>query len=207
MIKTTKNSAATYLGHTIHSSLSDDPHIQARMSKANQVFGALRHHLFCNKHVWRKVKAEVLLAMVVPTLLDGAECCAVTAATMQDMETMYLKWVRSCLGVTPWTQRKYRMTSESLLKRLGVNPLHHYLDLKTLSYAGHVERMMPGRLPRITRHSQLEGARRRGRPNKSGEDGIKDSLRRKGVSVSTWQIISQNRTKWAKSYEILGQKL
>jgi hypothetical protein len=190
---------AKYLGHYIHTSLSDNPHLRSRMGKANQVFGALRQPLFANKNVWRKVKASVLVTMVVPTLLDGAECCAVTAATLREMESMYLRWVRSCLGVTPYTQRKFKTTSEELLQRLGVHPLHHYLDLKVLAYAGHVQRMPDTRLPKITRNSHLAGSRKVGRPSKSRRDGVKDSLKRKEICVETWRQKVVDKKSWAQT--------
>ena len=43
---------AKYLGHIISDDLSDEHHINSRMSKASQVFGALRPHLFGKKEVW-----------------------------------------------------------------------------------------------------------------------------------------------------------
>jgi hypothetical protein len=74
--------------------------------------------------VWRIVKAKIMTTMVIPTMLDGAECCTITARRMKEMESLYLRMVRSCLGVTTYTTRKYKMTNETLLGRLGVNPLH-----------------------------------------------------------------------------------
>jgi hypothetical protein len=192
-------SSARYLGHIISKTLTDDLHIQGRMAKTNQVFGALRPQLFGRKSVWLSVKAKVMESMILPTLLDGVECCVVSKRMMADMETCYLKMVRKCLKITPYIQRKFRLTSKKLLKRLGVRPLHYYVDLKVLAYAGHVQRMAPHRLTRIIRHSKLSGSRRCGRPKKMLQENIKESLIRKKIQVQGWEVLALNRVEWAKA--------
>ena len=168
------------------------------MSKASQVFGALRSQMLGRKDVWNCVKARVMVTMVIPTMLDGLECCVVTAAMMRAMESQYLRQVRSCLRVTPYTQRKHKLTSMQLLTRLGVFPLHHYLDLKVLAYAGHVNRMPLERLPRVTRNCTMTGPRHIGRPAKSHMHNIEEGMRRKQISVCDWKKLSCNKNIWAK---------
>jgi hypothetical protein len=79
-----------YLGHIITSNLTDEAHLHSRMGKAAQVFGALRPNLFAKKEVWNLVKAKIMETMIIPTLLDGTECCAISATTMNEMESLYL---------------------------------------------------------------------------------------------------------------------
>jgi hypothetical protein len=207
---------ATYLGHTITADLLDEHHIRARMAKASQVFGALRRPLFGNKQVWKVVKASVMKTVVLPTLLDGIENCIITDTVMGHMESLYHRHVRSCLRVTPYQQRKYKIRNETLLKRLGLQPLHYYLDLKLLGYAGHVQRMPPTRLPIQLRDTVMEGPRRPGRPQRGFAATLNASLMRKGVTpaktpiksrfdnrtkISTphWTSIAANKTAWAKA--------
>jgi hypothetical protein len=194
------------LGHVICTQLTDDAHIQSRMGKAAQVFGAMRKPLFGNKDVWRMVKAKIMTTMIIPTMLDGAECCTVTARRMREMESLYLRMVRSCLGVTTYTTRKYKVTSEKLLERLGVKPLHYYLDLKVLAYAGHVERMGTHRLPKITRDSRLHGPRTRGRPCKSRKVNVSEALKRKSIDENTWRQKAGSKKSWAKMIRLNIQK-
>ena len=197
---------AKYLGHVICTQLTDDAHIQSRMGKAAQVFGAMRKPLFGNKDVWRMVKAKIMTTMIIPTMLDGAECCTVTARRMREMESLYLRMVRNCLGVTTYTTRKYNVTSEKLLERLGVKPLHYYLDLKVLAYAGHVERMGTHRLPKITRDSRLHGPRTRGRPCKSRKVNVSEALKRKSIDENTWRQKAGSKKSWAKTIRLDLQK-
>ena len=136
--------------------------------------------------------------MVLPTLLDGIECCAVTKKSMDDMGSMYLRFVRSALRITPHTQRKLRLSSEALLRKLGVKPLHYYLDWKVLGYAGHVERISPNLLTKTIRHSNLCGTRQVGRPFKTVDNNIVGCLRRTKIEVSKWKEIAHDKQKWAK---------
>jgi hypothetical protein len=188
---------ATYLGHIFTSDLTDDKHLKSRMSKASQIFGALGPNVFRNKQVWRVVKAKILKTMILPVLLDGAECCVISSKMMAALETVYHRFVRSCLRITPYTQRNCRLSSEKLLRTLGIQPLHHFLDLKLLAYAGHVIRMPVFRLPRIISCGKLDEPSKRGRPIKSMNVCINESLKRKGIPIDKWQSFSLNKKKWA----------
>jgi hypothetical protein len=42
-----------------------------------------------------------------------------------------------------------------VLRRLGLQPLHYYVDLKVLGFAGHMQRMPACRLPQLLRDSTL----------------------------------------------------
>jgi hypothetical protein len=189
-------SSATYLGHVVTTDLLDNKHLQSRVSKASQVFGALGKDVFRNKKVWKSVKSKVLLSMIIPVLLDGVECCAVSAKMMAEMETSFHRFVRSCLHVTPFTQRQSRFTSENLLRKLGLQPLHYYMDLKILAYAGHVSRMPEYRMPKITTYGKLVENRRLGRPVKNVLAVLNESLKRKGILGSTWKLKAADKLKW-----------
>ena len=189
---------ATYLGHVISCELTDDQHMRTRMAKTSQIFGALGKNVFRNKDVWKSVKAQIMTTMILPVLLDGAECSIISTKVMADMETLYHRLVRSCLHITPYTQRKFKISSEELLRRLGIRPLHYYLDLKFLAYAGHVERMQTFRLPKFTRDGRLQGKSKPGRPVKTIQDCLKSSLKRKNIKFADWPRLSKDRSVWAK---------
>jgi hypothetical protein len=188
-----------YLGHTITDNLLDDRHLQIRMRKAASVFGALRKCLLGSKHAWKSVKSKVMTTMVLPTMLDGVESCVITAQILQEMTSKYHQWIRSCCRITPYTQRKNRITSEDLLRQMGLQPLHYYIDLKQLSYAGHIQRMATDRLPKTMRDGHLAGPRKLGRPHKNLNACIMEGLKRKGVSSETWQKLAEDKTNWRQA--------
>ena len=188
-----------YLGCTFTSELSDDTHLQGRMSKAAQVFGALRSKLLGRKDVWRKVKRLVFESMIIPTLLDGVECSVVSLATLNEMTSAHHRMIRGPLNITPHTQRKYRLTSETLLHRLDLAPLHHYVDMKVLGFVGHVQRMPSCRLPRQMRDGLLHGARRTGGQYKTHIEFVHDCITRKGITnLDEWKALALDKNGWRK---------
>ena len=187
---------AVYLGQTITSNLSDATHISVRSSKGAQIFGALGPNLLRCGYVWKDVKRLIFESMIIPTMLDGVECCVLTAGMMDEMTTIYHRLIRSALHVTPFKQRKEKLTSEALLQRIGLHPLHHYVDLKTLAFAGHIQRMGKDRLPKIVRDGYLEGKSTPGRGHKTLAQCITQSLIRKEIEVTEWQSMAVHKEKW-----------
>ena len=66
----------TYLRSTIPSNSTDDE-IQRRMAKASASFGRLRQRLWNNHHGSMRVKGKIYRAIVLSTLLYGAEAWTV----------------------------------------------------------------------------------------------------------------------------------
>ena len=191
--------SALYLGHRVTSCLTSHKHMTERMSKTTQLFGALRKNFLGSKNVWVKVKARVFTSMLLPTLLDGVECCVLTRVLIDELTTTYHRMVRSALGISPMMQRTNRWSSETMLLRLGLQPLHFYIDIKVLGYAGHIQRMPQHRLPRLIRNSTLVGPRKRGGQHKTHAKFVLQSLRRKGIAESEWREIAQDRGAWRQA--------
>jgi len=191
--------SALCLGHRINNSLTSHQHMADRMSKTTQLFGALRKNFLGSKNVWIKVKAVVFTSMILPTLLDGVECCVLTRLSMDELTTTYHRMVRSALGISPRVQRARRWTSEMMLRRLGLQPLHYYVDLKVLGFAGHIQRMPAHRLPQLIRDSTLPGKRKRGGQHKTHAKFLRQSLHRKGIPVAEWKTMAGDRSAWRKA--------
>ena len=93
-------------------------------------------------------------------------------------------------------QRKHKLTSEEMLQRIGLYPLHHYVDLKTLAYAGHVQRVGTDRLPKIIRDGTLEGKNDPGRGHKTLDQCIKQPLARKKIEETEWKEVAVQKEQW-----------
>ena len=189
--------SAIYLGHTISGALSDTPHLRQRASKAAQVFGALGKNLVRSNHVWKKVKKMVFESMTLPTLLDGIECCVVTQLALDELTTVHHRMVRASLHASPCTQRKWKLASEVLLERLDLHPLHHYVYMKILRHAGHVERVGPERRPKRLRDCPLEGPKLPGGQHKTHHQTVEECIGRKGISE--WKKLAATKTDWRKA--------
>ena len=67
----------TYIGSTISSDGCIDDEIQRKMAKASASFGRLRQRLWNNHHVFMRVKDKIYRAIVLSTLIYGAEAWTV----------------------------------------------------------------------------------------------------------------------------------
>ena len=63
----------TYLGSTVSSNAKLEKELQNRLGKASKAFGNLRQRLWNNRHVSIRAKCKVYRAVVLSTLLYGAE--------------------------------------------------------------------------------------------------------------------------------------
>ena len=191
--------AAVYLGAKISTTLSDRDEIRERIMKATQLYGSLRPHFLASKDVWPEVKRKVMVSMILPVMLDGAESWVVDATSMRELQSAYNKMVRGMLRLTTWTTRKYSITTNQTHQRLGLQDLAHYLDWEVLGYAGHVERMLPHRLPKKARDCYFTSARRRGAPHKTHTKQVRESIRRKEIPLDSWKSLSLNKAEWRKA--------
>ena len=76
----------TYLGSTMSSNGSIDDTIQRRMAKTNASFDRLRQRLWNNHYVSMRVKDKVYRAVVLSTLLYGAEAWTMYRRQMKTEE-------------------------------------------------------------------------------------------------------------------------
>ena len=185
-----------YLGSYIHTSLRDDHEIRTRIRKAAQMYGCLRRHLLSSKDTWREVKKKVLVGMILPIMLDGAEQWVISAQVLREMKTAYHKMIRGCLRMTTHTTRKHRISTSTMLGHLDMEPLEYYVDWRVLGYAGHVERMQDNRLPKKMRDASIEGKGKVGAPPKTHERQRNESMKRKGINKATWKDEAVDKNKW-----------
>ena len=185
-----------YLGSRIQANLKDDDEIRGRIKKASQMFGKLRKHLLGSKDTWREVKRKVLVGMILPMLLDGAEHWIVSANMMRELLSAYHIMIRGCARMSTFTTRKYRITTEEVLKMMGMEPLQFYIDWKILGYAGHVQRMKNTRHPKMMRDATIAGKGRVGAPPKTHKTQLSESLKRKGIPENEWKVLAMTKDIW-----------
>ena len=100
----------TYLGRTISSNGCIDDEIQRRMAKASASFGRIRQRLWNNHLVSMWVKGKIYRAIVLSTLLYGAEAWTVYRRQVNKLHAFITRHLRSIMRIT-WmdkvTKRKY----------------------------------------------------------------------------------------------------
>ena len=183
----------TYLGSTISSDGCIDDEIQRRMAKASASFGRLRQRLWNNHHVSMRVKGKIYRAIVLSTLLCGAEAWTVYRRQVKKLHAFMMRHLRSIMRIT-WMDK---VTNKEILERTGLPSMEDLLIRKNLRWTGHLMRMSPERLPKQVLYSQLSsGQRKRGRPRLRFKDTIKRNLKLRDIKIDSWTSLSQQRDKW-----------
>ena len=178
----------TYLGSTISSDGCIDDEIQRRMAKASASFGRLRQRLWNNHHVSMRVKGNIYRAIVLFTLLCGAEAWTVYRRQVKKLHAFMMRHLRSIMRIT-WMDK---VTNKEILERTGLPSMEDLLIRKNLRWTGHLMRMSPQVL-----YSQLSsGQRKRGRLRLRFKDTIKRNLKLRDIKIDSWTSLSQQRDKW-----------
>ena len=90
----------TYLESTISSDGCIDDEMQRRVAKASASFGRLRQRLWNNHHVAMRVKGKIYRAIVLSTLLYGAEAWTVYSRQVKKMQAFMMRHLRSIMKIT-----------------------------------------------------------------------------------------------------------
>ena len=185
----------TYLGSTVTKDGRIDAEIQKRMAKASTSFGRLRQRLWNNHHVSIRVKGKIYRAIyraiVISTLLYGAECWTLYRSHVKKLHAFMMRHLHSILHLT-WNNM---VTNKEILDRTGLPPMKDLLVQKNLRWTGHLMRMPQDRLPRQILFSQLPvGQRKRGRLR--FKDTIKRNLKLRNLESNSCVQLSQQRGKW-----------
>jgi len=182
-----------YLGSTISYNARLDNELSLRLGKASSEYGKLRDRLWNNHHVSIRVKCKVYRAIVLSSLLYGAETWTIYRSQVLRLQAYMMRQLRDIMGIH-WSDF---ITNEQVLRRAGLPSMENVLIEKNLRWLGHVHRMDRGRLPRQLLYSQLcSGSRNQGRPRLRYKDVAKRNIKRRGIDLDSWQSLAQARTSW-----------
>lgn len=109
--------------------VTEDPLVAE--DKANGMF-AMNKSWLCSKDASKLAKARYYETCVLAALLYGAETWRLTKRLRSKLRTFHNMKVRQMAGVTKWHIRRYRIKTEVLEKRLGLQPLDWYLANRSL---------------------------------------------------------------------------
>lgn len=182
-----------YLGSYISDSARIDRELQNRMGMASAAFGKLQNRLWKNRHVSIRVKCKVYRAVVLSSLLYGAEAWTIYRAQVKKLHAYMMRQLREIMNIT-W---KDKISNDRILRRANLPSMADMLVEKNLRWLGHVHRMEKERLPRQLLYSQLcKGKRSRGRPRLRYKDAVKRNLKVRDIELSAWQQLADNRATW-----------
>ena len=158
----------TYLGSVLSSDGLACADVRSRLAKASAVFGALKAPVFDNQTLSLRSKRRVYEAVVLTTLMYGAETWTTKAGHLQKLNTFHHQCVRSIVGIGRRQQWDDRISMATLAATFGVDPdITRIIRRHRLRWLGHIGRMDDSRGPKKLLFGELPAlvlvtARRRG---------------------------------------------
>ena len=183
----------TYLGSIIASDGYIEAELQKRMSKASMSFGRLRERLWNNHNVSIRVKGKIYRAIILSTLLYGAETWKVYMRHVKKLDAFKMRHLRSIMKIR-WqdkvTNIKFSSGQDSLLwKTSSSERISAGQDIFLHPPTDH--------LPRQVLYSQLQdGQRPRGLPRLRYKDTIKRNLKQRDIDTNSWKYMALQRNVW-----------
>ena len=116
----------TYIGRTIPCNRCIDDEMQRRMAKASAYFDRLRQRLWNNQHVSMRVKGKIYLAIVLSTLLYGAETWTVYRRQVKKLHAFMMRHLRLIMRITCLD----KVTNKSILEWTGWPSMEDHLIRK-----------------------------------------------------------------------------
>jgi len=135
------------------------------------------------KHINLQTKLRLYEALILSTLLYGAEVWPLTVTLSRKLEAAHCRWLRGILGIT-WRDK---VTNGEVRKRTRQILLEKVIRERRMRWIGHVARMDEVRIPKEALHWEVAGSKRRpGRPRMNWRDVVKKDLQRMGL---TWDEV------------------
>ena len=167
-----------------------------RLSKATSSFGRLSKRVWQSHSLRLSTKIQVYRAVVVPTLLFGAEIWVLYRKQIRLLEQFHQRCLRCILGIK-WQDY---VSNGEVFKRASLPSIESILLQVQLRWAGNVTRMADVRMPKSVFFSELqEGKRDRSAPRKRYKDQLKRQLAQAGISHQSWQQEASDRDNWRSS--------
>ncbi|VDL97734.1 unnamed protein product [Schistocephalus solidus] len=148
-----------YLGNTLSRASRIDDEVAQRISKASQAFGRMQASMWNRYGIHLNTKLKMYKAVVLTTLLYGAETWTVYSNQARKLNYFHLSCLRKILKLR-WQDR---IPDTEVLERTGILSVHAMLRQVQLRWSGHLVRMDDERLPkRLFYEDVATGSRRQG---------------------------------------------
>nr|VZI51087.1 unnamed protein product [Spirometra erinaceieuropaei] len=185
-----------YLGSTLSRNTKIDDEVDNRILKASQAFGRLQSTVW-NRHGFRlSTKLKMYKAVILPTLLYGAETWTVYAKQARRLNHFHLSCLRRILRLN-WQDR---IPDTDVLERTGILSIYTMLKQIQLRWSGHLVRMDDERLPKRLFYGDVAtGSRRQGGQIRRYNDTLKSCLKRLQINPTNWEELALDRPTWRRT--------
>nr|VZI31839.1 unnamed protein product [Spirometra erinaceieuropaei] len=185
-----------YLGSTLSRNTKIDDEVANRISKASQAFGRLQNTVWNRHGLQLSTKIKMYKAVILPTLLHGAETWTVYAKQARRLNHFKLSCLRRILRLN-WQDR---IPDTDVLERTGMLSTHSMLRQMQLRWSGHLVRMDDERLPKRLFYGDVAtGSRPQGGQIRRYKDTLKSSLKRLQINPTNWEELARDRPTWRRT--------
>nr|VZI00205.1 unnamed protein product [Spirometra erinaceieuropaei] len=185
-----------YLGSTLSRNTKIDDEVANRISKASQAFGRLQSTVWNRHGLQLSTKLKMYKAVILPTLLYGAETWTVYAKQARRLNHFHLSCLRRILRLK-WQDR---IPDTDVLERTGILSIYAILRQIQLRWSGHLVRMDDERLPKRLFYGDVAtGSRRQGGPIRRYKDTLKSSLKCLQINPTNWEELALDRPTWRRT--------
>nr|VZI52931.1 unnamed protein product [Spirometra erinaceieuropaei] len=185
-----------YLGSTLSRNTKIDDEVANRISKASQAFGRLRSTVWNRHGLQLSTKLKMYKAVILPTLLYGAETWTVYTRQARRLNHFHLSCLRRILRLN-WQDR---IPDTEELERTGILSIYAILRQMQLRWSGHLVRMDDERLPKRLFYGDVAtGSRRQGGRIRRYKDTLKSSLKRLQINPTNWEELARDRPTWRRT--------
>nr|VZI16723.1 unnamed protein product [Spirometra erinaceieuropaei] len=182
-----------YLVSTLSCNTKIDDEVLNRISKASQAFQST----VCNRHgLQLSKKLKMYKAVILPTLLYGAETWTVYTKQARRLNHFHLSCLRRILRLN-WQDR---IPDTDMLERTGILSIYTMLRQTQLRWSGYLVRMDDEPLPkRLFNGDVATGCRRQGGQIRRYKDTLKSSLKRLQINPTNWEELALDRPTWRRT--------
>nr|VZI18663.1 unnamed protein product [Spirometra erinaceieuropaei] len=185
-----------YLGSTLSRNTKIDDEVANRISKASQAFGRLQSTVWNRHGLQLSTKLKMYKAVILPTLLYGAETWTVYAKQASRLNHFHLSCLRRILRLN-WQDR---IPDTDVLERTRILSIYAILRQIQLRWCGHLVRMDDERLPKRLFYGDVAtGSRRQGGQIRRYKDTLKSSLKLLQINPTNWEELALNRPTWRRT--------
>nr|VZI13340.1 unnamed protein product [Spirometra erinaceieuropaei] len=185
-----------YLGSTLPRNTKIDDEVANRISKASQAFGRLQSTVWNRHGLQLSTKLKRYKAVVLPTLLYGAETWTVYAKQARRLNHFHLSCLRRILRLN-WQDR---IPDTDVLERTGIRSIYAILRQMQLRWSGNLVRMDDERLPKRLFYGDVAtGSRRQGGQIRRYKETLKSSLMRLHINPTNWEELALDRPTWRRT--------
>nr|VZI19294.1 unnamed protein product [Spirometra erinaceieuropaei] len=185
-----------YLGSTLSRNTKIDDEVANRISKASQAFGRLQSTVWNRHGLQLSTKLKMYKAVILPTLLYGAETWTVYTRQARRLNHFHLSCLRRILRLN-WQDR---IPDTEVLERTGILSIYSMLRQMQLRWSGHLVRMDDERLPKRLFYGDVAtGSRRQGGQIRRYKDTLKSSLKRLQINPTNWEELARDRPTWRRT--------